>query len=170
MILLHRRSFILGSLAAGLAGRSVHATPRRSFDDPAAKIIEIAGATTSPKTLSRADLAELGSTRFTTALPWNDETARIEGPSITELLRSVDPDGTSTRIEIEALDGFVITADIEQLVADGAILVIREDGAFLPVSRKGPAFLMFPFDDRPELKDQARFGQCIWQISRIALS
>ncbi|MER0236551.1 hypothetical protein ABRA89_00230 [Fulvimarina sp. MAC8] len=160
----------MGSLAMGLAGRSAHAAAQWPFDDPAAKVVEIAGATTSPKTLSRADLAELEVTRFTTALPWNDETAHVEGPSITELLRSVDPEGASTRIEIEALDGFAITADIGQLVADGAILVVRQDGAFLPVSRKGPAFLMFPFDDGPELKNQARFGQCIWQISRIALS
>ncbi|MEN3794184.1 hypothetical protein [Fulvimarina sp. MAC3] len=170
MSIVHRRTVLLGLLALPIAGEQARANAEQPFDDPSAPIIDIVELDGSRETFSRDDLAGFELTGFTTALPWNGETAHVEGPSIADLVRSVDPKGEAKRIEIEALDGFVVAADIEQLVADGAILALRQDGELLPVSRKGPAFLMFPFDDRPDVKDQFRFGQCIWQITRIELS
>ncbi|MCB8838976.1 hypothetical protein [Aurantimonas sp. VKM B-3413] len=139
-------------------------------DDPAAKILSVVDGDGRTAKFSRLDLAQLPQTRFVTAAPFLKTPTPLEGPSVSQLLRAFDPDRTFHRIEIVALDSYLVSADISQLEADGAILAIRQDGAFLPIAEKGPAYLVFPFDDRPSLKDKSHYGLCIWQISQIRLS
>lgn len=157
-------------LALALFPLGLVAAAAEDFDDPASKVISISIADGRTASFSRDDLAALPQVKFETKAPWIEEPTTFEGPSIAELVRAFAPDETFRRIEIVALDGYVAAADIAELVADDAILAVRQGGAFLPVSNKGPALMIFPFDDRPELQDKPHFGLCIWQISQINLS
>ena len=167
---MNRRSILLAmSAAVAHAVSPAVAHAAEDFDDPAAKLVSVTAAGGRTVTFSRDDLAALPQTRFETSAPWI-ATAVFEGPSVAQLLRIVAPEATFEQAEITALDEYTASADVPRLLADGAIVAVKQNGAFMPVAEKGPALLIFPFDDKPELKDKAHFGLCIWQISRIRLS
>ena len=165
-----RRSALLGMCAAIAMPVTSRAMETDDPDDPAAKILSVSDADGRTMEFSRLELSQIPQTRFVTAAPFLKTPTAVEGPSVSQLLRAFGAGRTFHRIEIVALNSYLVTADIQQLEADGAILVIRQDGAFLPLSEKGPAYLLFPFDDRPALKDKSHYGLCIWQISQIRLS
>ncbi|MCE7027877.1 hypothetical protein [Jiella avicenniae] len=166
-----RRSVLLAiSAAAAHPFSFVSAHAAGDFDDPAEKLVSVTAGRGRTTRFSRDDLAALPQTRFETKAPWIATPAVFEGPSVAQLLRAFAPEAAFERAEIAALDEYAATADVSRLVADDAIFAIRQNGAFMSVADKGPALLIFPFDDRPELKDKPHFGLCIWQISRIRLS
>ncbi|MBP0614261.1 hypothetical protein [Jiella mangrovi] len=140
------------------------------IDDPATKVVEITDNSGRSMSYSRNDLLQMRQTRFRTAAPFMQPASLMEGPSVAELLDVFAPGESFRRIEIAALDSYVATADVTKLVADGAIIAVKRDGALLPIADKGPACLIFPFDDRPALKDKRHYGLCIWQIVEIRLS
>ena len=41
------------------------------------------------------------------------------------------------------------------------------DGKPIGVREKGPLFVMYPFDERPELRTSVHFSRCIWQLKSI---
>ncbi|WP_147307899.1 hypothetical protein [Fulvimarina endophytica] len=181
----NRRDLLVAAILAGTAGllapgsRTARAAgggddltdlARLPMDKPDAPVIAIAGPSGPVRTVSREDLAGLEQTVLTTHMPWSPEVHHLEGPSLARFVSSFTQKDAADEISIEAIDGFIVTAPIAELVADGAVLVIRQDGDFLPVSAKGPAFVMFPFEERPEIADRSRFGRCIWQITRITIS
>ncbi len=167
---INRRSALLAIGVAALCRLDRAAAAATDYDDQATKLISLSDAAGRTTTFSRDDLAALPQTRFATRAPWMTDPVDFSGPSIAALLEAFAPDATFERIEIVALDDYVASADVSTLVADGAILAIKQNGAFLPVAEKGPALMIFPFDDRPELADKPHFGLCIWQISQIKLS
>ncbi|MBO0905654.1 hypothetical protein [Jiella sonneratiae] len=170
MTAISRRSALFAIAASALGPIGSAAARAGDIDDPATDVLSVSDASGRSAHYSRQDLAALKQTRFETKAPWIEEPAVVEGPSVAELLRAFAPRASYEAIAITALDDYLVKADVAQIVADDAVLAIRQGGAFLPVSKKGPAFLIFPFDDRPDLADKPHFGLCIWQIARITLS
>lgn len=39
----------------------------------------------------------------------------------------------------------------------------------MSVRDKGPLFLIYPFDDNPDLFDEVYFGRSVWQIAQIVV-
>jgi hypothetical protein len=52
----------------------------------------------------------------------------------------------------------------------GAIIAYKMNGEYMPVRAKGPLWIMFPFDDKPELKTEAAYSRCVWQLRRLTIS
>ena len=158
------------SFAQSKVGNELTSLTQLPMDRPNAPVIAIGNANKNSLSVSRQDLAALKQTKLTTHMPWTETVHDLEGPSIGVIVETYAGMANPTMIIIEALDGFAVTAPINEMEAGGAILAIRQGGQFLPISRRGPAFVMFPFDGRPDPADRVRSGRCIWQISRIAFS
>lgn len=165
-----RRSALLAIGATALCPIDMIAAVAADYDDPATKIISVSGADGRTMTFSRDDIAALPQTRFETRAPWIETPAVFGGPSIADLIAAFAPGATFEQVEIVALDDYAVSAGVSDLIADGAILAIRQNETFLPIANKGPALIIFPFDDRPALADKPHFGLCIWQISQIRFS
>lgn len=164
-----RRAMLTGLSATALCCLAPPALAAGDIDDPSTPILTVTdgGVTLA---FSRNDLAAMEQTAFETTAPFMPIPRRMEGPSVATLLRAFDPNKTFERMAIAALDSYLVEAEVPALVEEEAILAIRQDGAFLPVADKGPALLIFPFDDRPALQDKRHYGLCIWQIVEIRLS
>jgi hypothetical protein len=39
----------------------------------------------------------------------------------------------------------------------------------MPVRDKGPLFVIYPYDSRPELKSQLYYGRSAWQVSKLVI-
>jgi hypothetical protein len=115
----------------------------------------------------RAMLETLPKVTITTANPWTSTPAKFEGVSLTDLLAAVVAKGSS--LKAVALNDYAV--DLPKSDADqGAIVAYRVDGHELTVRDKGPLWIIFPFDSKPELKTETYYSRCIWQLSKLIIS
>ena len=114
------------------------------------------------------DLAAFPQVTFTTGTPWHEGPETFSGVALDPFLASLGR--PANRLRLFALNDYVVDADVSDLVGVGAILAIRENGALMPVSDKGPVFLMFPFDRDARMRHQSYFSRAVWQLCRIELS
>ena len=47
------------------------------------------------------------------------------------------------------------------------LLAIKRNGQYMPVSDKGPLFIVYPYDSSPELKTQKYYSRSAWQLASI---
>ena len=74
----------------------------------------------------------------------------------------------SIALDLPAMDKMPQTSfSTTTLQEAGALLATRQNGTIMPVSDKGPVFLVFPFDSRPELQHQTYYSRAVWQIAEI---
>lgn len=99
-----------------------------------------------------------------TTTPWTEGVTTFEGVPLGELLKRVEAAGTE--LNVKALNDYaapVPTAD----AALGAILAYKVNGAYISVRDKGPLWLIYPFDDNPDLKREEIYSRAVWQIRSI---
>lgn len=117
--------------------------------------------------LDRAMIDALPHREIKTANPWDQETAVYEGVLLRDLMTYVKADGkTATFSALNDYRSDIALADMEKY---DVILAFKRNGVDLPVRDKGPFFVVFPFSDVPELANEARYAQSVWQVSRITV-
>ncbi|ORE98365.1 hypothetical protein [Aurantimonas sp. 22II-16-19i] len=164
---LSRRTFIAACALAPLGCMQARAAAGAGLDDPAQPVLAVSRNGTRLAALSRAELAAMPQARIATRTPWNDTAVVYEGPLLADLLaRFGDGHG---ELRLLALNDYMVTADAALLTEAGAILAVKQDGTFLTMSRKGPVFVMFPFDDDPRLQSQPYYSRAVWQLVEIEL-
>lgn len=112
-------------------------------------------------------LESLPSREVRTQNPWEDGPQTYEGVLLRDLLDFAGANGTM--LTIAALNDYSAEMTVADARSIDVILAYRRNGALMPVRRKGPLFVVFPFSDQPALKQEQRFGQSVWQVSRITV-
>ena len=172
--MLTRRAFhqAMGGLMTGaavfaLGQRRALAQPKP--DAPAEKVILTITGQIADKTghavFDRSKLEALGLVAFETATPWYATRVKFEGVSMAALLRAVGASGEM--LSVTALNDYKTEIPIEDFEKFGTILALKRDGNYLPVSDKGPLFIVYPFDQYPELKAQKFYSRSAWQVARM---
>jgi hypothetical protein len=113
----------------------------------------------------RQMIEELGETGFSTSTPWYDGSHKFEGVPLAKLLDAIGSAGD--RLVVTALNDYVTEIPAADARKFGVILALKRDGQYMPVSDKGPIFIIYPFDDNSELKAQVYYKRSAWQVSRI---
>lgn len=135
--------------------------PAHAEDDTILKV-SANGKTTE---FSLAALDAMPQTSIRTGLPWYDGVREFSGVPLKDILSAVGATGTT--LQMTALNDYLVSAPIQEMIDAGAVLATRYEGQPMPISDKGPIFVLFPFDDRPELKHQAYYSRAVWQLDRI---
>lgn len=163
-----RRAILAGGLClpltTGLARAA--ALPRPSGE----VILTVRGTVgvTNAEGEARFDLAMLDALpqrETVTATPWHEGTPRFSGPTIAGLLDAVGAEGVNLRIV--ALNDYAADLPVEDARTIPVILATRIDGEVLSVRDKGPLFVIYPFDEQPELFNEVYFGRSVWQVKTI---
>jgi hypothetical protein len=151
-------------LAANLAGAASLPEPA---DKPILTVTGKIGVTNKDGAaqFDRAMLEALGETSFSTSTPWYDGPRKFEGVPLAKLLDAVGASGD--HIIATALNDYSTDIPVEDARKFGVILALKRDGAYMPVSDKGPIFIVYPFDSNPELKAQVYYKRSAWQVARI---
>ena len=167
---LSRRSVL--SLATGAALLLVSAPAEATtLQTPKGKpILRIGGKITEHNVGDEAvfdidGLAALGTKTFTTSTPWTDKVATWEGVLLSVLMDAVG--ATGTIIRATALNDYVVDVPMQGLREEGGILAMCRDGKPMPISDKGPLFILYPFDGDAALRQQSVYMRCAWQIARL---
>jgi hypothetical protein len=70
---------------------------------------------------------------------------------------------------VTALNDYSTEIPISDLSDHNVILSLKRNGEYMPVSDKGPLFIIYPFDSKPELKSQTYYGRSAWQVAKISV-
>jgi hypothetical protein len=154
-----------------LASVVTSATVRAQDAQPASKPILVVSGKINPADKSesvqfdRSALEGLGIVTIQTNTPWYKDTVKFEGVSLDKLMQTVGAKGD--RVTVVALNDYSIEIPMEDFAKYGAILALKRDGEYMTVRDKGPLFIVYPYDQNPELKSQKFYSRSAWQVAKI---
>ena len=115
-----------------------------------------------------AMLEALPKTSFKTSNPWTEGGTEFEGVALKDLIAAVERrDGTLTA---RALNDYSASLPASEAAADGAIIAYKTNGEYMSVREKGPLWIVYPFDDNPDLKTETTYSRCVWQLAAVEFS
>ena len=112
-------------------------------------------------------LESLGVVAIETSTPWYTGSMRFEGVSLERLMKEVG--ATGDRVVAIALNDYSTEIPISDFGKYGPILALKRNGEYMPVRDKGPLFVVYPYDENPDLKSQTYYGRSAWQVSRLVV-
>lgn len=114
-----------------------------------------------------AMLQALPHSGFKTGTIWTDGVQNFEGVSIADLLARLGTDGTEIRAF--AANDYEIRFPVEDATLHGGIIAYAINGAPLPVTNKGPLWIVYPFDRDPSLQVERFQGESVWNLEAMTL-
>lgn len=136
-------------------------------------LLTIVAADGSETALDRAALEALPQHSFSTETHWTWEEQSFSGPLLTDVLEMAGLPGPASGgvIEFVADDGYHARIDLDesaQYLTDAyPIVTTRINGAPFPLESNGPLWVMFPYDEHPELDIEAVHHMTVWQLLQI---
>lgn len=124
-------------------------------------------ASQTPVEMSIQDVEAFGGKTVVTKTPWHDSTTTFEGIPIADLIERLGATGDT--LSVMALNNYYSEIPVADLRKYGVILAYKQDGAYMPVSDKGPLFVVYPFDAHSELHDEVFFARSAWQVRSITV-
>ena len=147
--------------------------PGAALDRPAGKVILTVTGTLNVRNeaeaavFDQALLDQLPQHSFSTKTPWYPEARKFSGVLLSDLLKAVGAQGTT--LKAAALNDYRVEIPIEDLVRHGAMIASQLDGKPIAVRDKGPLLVIYPFDDKPELRTAVHYSRAIWQLKSLEL-
>lgn len=166
IVMRNQSRLLAAALATGLVIAVLSAIGKAEAADDPVLILEgrVTGHTLS---LSRSEIEALGMQTIVTHTPWEDGVVIYEGVSLAALMQAIGAQGTNAYVV--ALNDYSTVVPLSDFERYGPILATRRNGAHMAVSEKGPFFIVYPFDERPELNRELYWSRSAWQVARIAV-
>lgn len=167
--LFQRRFILLALLAMSGVSHALDMSKDQAVGPAVLKITGKIGAknTAGGAVFDDALLDTLPQRSFLTETPWTKGLVKFTGPLLSDVLKAVKASGKN--IKAIALDDYKVSIPEEDASKYGVILARQIDGKKLAVRDKGPLFVMYPFEQFPELKTSVYFSRCIWQLQSISV-
>ncbi len=115
----------------------------------------------------RKMLEQLPSASFVTRTPWTEKQHRWEGVLVSELLKHIGAGSQS--FVASALDDYHVQVKDIDFAKYPIIFALKQDGKILGLRNKGPIWLMYPWDDYPEIHNETNMSLSVWQLSAIKI-
>jgi hypothetical protein len=112
-----------------------------------------------------AMLEKLASRSGRMETPWTTGKVSFSGPLLRAILEEAGADGS--RLTVRALNDYSAEVPIQDAKELDTILATHMDGKPMSIRDKGPLFLIYPFDENPELYSEKYFSRSVWQIKEI---
>ncbi len=112
-------------------------------------------------------LQEIGAQIVSTSTIWTDGVHSFTGVPLDVLLATVG--GTGATLKATAINDYAIEIPTVDAVPGGPILAYEMDGATMSVRDKGPLWIVYPFDSKPDYQTEVIYSRSIWQLDRIAV-
>jgi hypothetical protein len=118
-------------------------------------------------TLSMAALKALPQQTFMTKTPWYPDSVKFSGPLLRDVLALAKVKGTD--ISAIALDDYKVQIPMSDAQQYDMILAHQMDGETLTAKNKGPLFVVYPYDSKPELQTIRFYERSIWQLKALQI-
>ncbi len=167
-----RRS-LMGCIAGAAVLRAERFAAGAPLASPSSKVILIVSGKIKntnngdAAVLDRDMIEAIGMTSIRTATPWYSGIMTFEGVPMTNLLATVGAYGTE--VTALALNDYSTTIPIEDFETYKVILALKRNGNYMPISDKGPLFIIYPFDSDTQLQQQKYYSRAAWQVARLVV-
>ena len=99
--------------------------------------------------------------------PWYNGVQSFSGVKIEALLDAVGADGDT--VTVTALNDYSAQIPVADFRDYEVIFATRINGETLSVRDKGPLFVIYPFDENPDLYNEVYFGRSVWQVTAMSV-
>ncbi len=110
-------------------------------------------------------LGKLPQRTVSTKSPWYPAGAQFTGPLLRDVLAAAGAKGT--KIVAIALNDYKTEIPFDDTTKHDVILARLMNGKPMPVREKGPLFIVYPLDSKPELQSEMYYNRSAWQLSRL---
>jgi hypothetical protein len=117
--------------------------------------------------LDRDTLQRLPRTSFTTHTPWTVGASTFAGVTVRDLLAAIG--AGSQRFKAIAIDDYLITVEGVDFDRYPILIAYELDEKPMTLRDLGPLWLMFPFDDHPELSTEINKAFSVWQLREMEI-
>ena len=100
-----------------------------------------------------------------TRTPWFNQIRRFTGPLLRDVLSAAGAQGTLLRLV--ALNDYQVDMPFDDAQRYDVIIARLLDDKPMAVRDKGPLFVVYPFDTRPELRSATYYSRSAWQLRTI---
>lgn len=110
-------------------------------------------------------LAALPQRTITTTTPWTEGVSTFTGPTLASIVAATGemPDAMILR----ALNDYEVEFPMASMTPTEPIIARLRDGEAMTIRDKGPLWVMFPFDDDPELQQERFYSLSVWQLTEL---
>lgn len=112
-----------------------------------------------------AMLEKLPQQTFTTKTPWDKQPVKYTGPFLRDVLAAVKANGST--LKASALNDYKTTIPLDDAKRFDVVLAHKMNDKAIPVRTKGPLFIIYPFDTKPELQATTYYERSAWQLKSI---
>lgn len=112
-----------------------------------------------------ASLEKLGMVSFQTTSPWYDGRTTFTGIPLQKLMDYVGAKGSV--VKVTALNDYTTEIPLNDFKKYNVILALKINGEYMRIRDKGPLFVVYPYDSKPELNNQIYYSRSAWQVSRM---
>ncbi|MEW5559906.1 molybdopterin-dependent oxidoreductase [Enterobacter asburiae] len=117
--------------------------------------------------LDIASLEKLGMVSFQTASPWYNGRTTFTGIPMQKLMDYVGAKGSV--VTVTALNDYTTVIPLSDFKKYNVILALKINGEYMRVRDKGPLFIVYPYDSKPELNNQVFYSRSAWQVSKMSI-
>jgi hypothetical protein len=169
-----RRCFLdhLGALSAlGAAGVLGGLPSAHALDAPGGPVVlTISGKIShvndgQTATFSMAMLEALPQKTFSTSTPWYPGKVEFTGPLLRDVLAAAGAKGE--QVVALALNDYKTEIPISDATQFDMVIARLMDGKPMAIRNRGPLFIVYPYDSKPELRAERYYNRSAWQLSRL---
>ncbi|HKX40316.1 MAG TPA: molybdopterin-dependent oxidoreductase [Burkholderiaceae bacterium] len=153
------------------AGMMLAAAAAAALDPATGKIVltvtgKIAARNTpDAAAFDMALLEQLPRQSFTTKTPWYPKPRKFTGVLLRDVLKAAG--AAPGKINATALNDYRVEIPADDIANGDAMLAYLLDDQPMTVREKGPLVIIYPFDDKPELRTAVHFSRAIWQLRSL---
>lgn len=118
-------------------------------------------------TLSQEDILAMSDQQVVTQTPWTDGTLTFRGAPLEAVLALAGIDGGW--VNARGLNNYSVNVPVDQAVAAKAFLAVHMNGELMRIKDKGPFWIVFPWDEHPELLTREIRAWSVWQLQALSV-
>ncbi len=157
--------------ATGLLAASAFTPAAWALDAPTGKVVLTVSGTVQNRNAPEGAsfdmpmLEKLPQHSFSTKTPWYPQARKFTGVRLRDVLAAAGARGTV--INAVALNDYRVEIPGEDAARTEVIVAYLLDDKPMTVRERGPLFVIYPFDDNPDLRNAVYFSRAIWQLRTL---
>ncbi|ARE41128.1 hypothetical protein RGUI_2987 [Rhodovulum sp. P5] len=102
---------------------------------------------------------------FTTTTIWTEGALELTGVPLKALLDRLGVTGGT--LTAKAINDYAVEIPVSDAMPGGPIIAYLEEGEPMPRRKRGPLWIVYPFDAKDAYRSEVIYSRSIWQLDRL---
>jgi hypothetical protein len=167
------RGLLMKIRCVSLGFAILFALPAFALESPSGKVILTMTGKVGEKNAGNSAvfdltmLEKLPQHSFRTQTPWETLPIKFTGPLLRDVMAAAKASGNV--IKVVAVNDYKTEIPFTDAHKFNMILAHKMNGQAIPVRTKGPLFIVYPYDTKPELQTKPYYDRSAWQIKSLSV-